>query len=148
MQSFQVHVYKEHAGGGGGAGAVDSALATGQQVCVNGGAGWQDQIQLLVLSYLRRWWWGRWVTTKQQDGAGGHGGGGDGAGPHRSRNGTANLGVAEAVDNTWWYSPAGARWSGGSGVVIVKKHKLLQSTSNCWDLRTVFREIKAGNWNG
>jgi hypothetical protein len=34
---------------------------------------------------------------------------------------------------------------GGSGVVIVKE-AATTAASSCWDLRTVFRQVKAGNW--
>jgi hypothetical protein len=36
--------------------------------------------------------------------------------------------------------------NGGSGVVIIKEPELFIASS-CWDLRTVFRQIKAGNWS-
>ena len=41
--------------------------------------------------------------------------------------------------------PNGA--AGGSGVVIVKEAGVSSQTSNCWDLRTVFRASAAGNWS-
>jgi hypothetical protein len=37
---------------------------------------------------------------------------------------------------------------GGSGTVIVNEPEVnyVTGTSSCWDLRQVFRAVKAGNW--
>jgi hypothetical protein len=35
--------------------------------------------------------------------------------------------------------------NGGSGVVIIKEPEITLASS-CWDLRSVFRQVKAGNW--
>jgi hypothetical protein len=38
--------------------------------------------------------------------------------------------------------------AGGSGVVIVSEAAIDRTlASSCWDLRTVYRQIKAGNWS-
>jgi hypothetical protein len=34
--------------------------------------------------------------------------------------------------------------AGGSGIVIIKEHFV---GSSCWDLRQVFRQVKAGDWS-
>jgi hypothetical protein len=37
--------------------------------------------------------------------------------------------------------------AGGSGVVIVNELAIDRTlASSCWDLRTVYRQVKAGNW--
>jgi hypothetical protein len=37
---------------------------------------------------------------------------------------------------------------GGSGTVIVNEPEVnyVTGTSSCWDLRTVYQKVKAGNW--
>ena len=42
-------------------------------------------------------------------------------------------------------SASSAGGSGGSGVVIVKESQIFLA-SNCWDLRQVYRQIKADEW--
>ena len=43
---------------------------------------------------------------------------------------------------------ANAVMPGGSGTVIVNEPEVdfVEGTSSCWDLRTVYREVKSGSW--
>jgi hypothetical protein len=77
---------------------------------------------------------------------GGAGGGGDSdlgvdGGPAQA--GTANTGGGGGASHN--NNTAGGA-AGGSGVVIIKEPLINQDTSSCWDLRQVFRQVKAGNW--
>ena len=59
-------------------------------------------------------------------------------------NGSANLGGGGGGSAA--YPPLPATGStGGSGVVIVKE-AAIAIASSCWDLRQVYRQIKADEW--
>ena len=40
----------------------------------------------------------------------------------------------------------GTGGNGGSGVVIIKEPEAGYIASSCWDLRAVYRNVKAGTW--
>ena len=105
-------------GGGGGATAVGANASSG--VSGNGGAGATTEITASPVAY-----------------AGGGGGAGGSAGS--STPGTGGTGGGGN-------SASSAGGSGGSGIVIVKEPEVATGTSSCWDLRTVFRQVQAGNW--
>jgi hypothetical protein len=88
-------------------------------------------------------------------GAGGNGGGGNGgvwptatanASPPavRSTEGTANTGGGGGGGAANPVTSIGR--AGGSGVVIVKEPDKGVSASSCWDLKTLYRNVKAGTW--
>ena len=71
-------------------------------------------------------------------------------GPYNSA-GVANTGGGGAGGmQIYPYQPiaAYAGTTGGSGTVIVNEPQVdfVEGTSSCWDLRAVFRAVKAGNW--
>jgi hypothetical protein len=68
-------------------------------------------------------------------------------GPSAGANGTANLGGGGGGGG--YFAPANqVGKSGGSGVVITKEPEVdfTTGTSSCWDLRQVYRQVKAGEW--
>ena len=76
-------------------------------------------------------------------GTGGTGGGGDGAG--------ASLAGSAGTTNTGGGGGGGSgtdgAYNGGSGIVIIKDPKGTFTASSVWDLRSVFRNVKAGTWS-
>jgi len=85
---------------------------------------------------------------------GGNGGGDDGGTPpstppgNEATSGVANRGGGGGGDGAGTGPPGGTYQggAGGSGVVIVKEPGSGVSASSCWDLRQVYRQIKADEW--
>ena len=76
---------------------------------------------------------------------GGYQGGGDGKGiSNPITAGTANTGGGGGGAMHASYPPPNGA-AGGSGVVIVKEDAAT-AASSCWDLRQVYRQVKAGDW--
>jgi len=76
-------------------------------------------------------------VTLPQGGGGGHGG----------YNGVATSGIANTGGGGGGGHHSSAAGSGGSGFVGIRAD-LVFTGSSVWDLRTVFRKIKNGDWQG
>jgi len=145
-------------GGGGGAGAAGTDVSTpGAEGGATGGAGLSSSITGSPVY--------RGGGGASPDGTeplayfnGGIGGGGNTGlydpshpiGPYKT-DGTANTGGGGAGGMFIYpYQPTAAIAGtiGGSGTVIVNEPQVdyVDGTSSVWDLRAVFRAVKAGNW--
>ncbi len=143
---------------GGGAGATGGDLSTpGAESGINGGAGLSSSITGSPV-YRAGGGAGPDGTEPLAYYTGGIGGGGNTGlydpsnpiGPYRT-DGTANTGGGGAGGMFIYpYQPPASTPGavGGSGTVIVNEPQVdfVEGTSSCWDLRAVFRAIKAGNW--
>jgi hypothetical protein len=70
-----------------------------------------------------------------QSGGGGHGG----------YNGVATSGLANTGGGGGGGHHGSAAGSGGSGFIGIRADYVFNASS-CWDLRSVFRQIKNGDW--
>jgi hypothetical protein len=116
-------------GGGGGGGSFDGGLHTGNNgnpiggLGGSGGGGNGGKVSPTFSPFPGYGNLSRWTAGGVNLGGGGAGQSGEAGG----------------------LSPGG---TGGSGTVIINEPAVtfVTGTSSCWDLRQVFRAVKAGNW--